>query len=342
MTILALAFAWNVSPLAWSLSKNGGDVTAQAKTWSPAISFLKAHLGAVVPRRGGRHGDALGGGVSRGRAASRSHAAGTGRTTSPRTRCSTTQLGPKAYLAWLRGLGVRYVVLPHATLDYSSRGEAALVRSGRSGLVRVFHTPESDDLPVPNPQSIITGPGSPVLTSVTQSRIGAEVRRGGTYRIAVRWSPYWHASLGCLSEGKDKMIRLTTRRAHFVRLTFRVNAARALDEIVGQQPTLQAAARRSGRPRRTACASRAPTTLPRCARSGRAASPDSRTSARLPTGAPTMRSAASASLMPFGHEPTPSFHAASIMFWAARPLSNWNAEPAIATTSVAPRTLPGA
>ena len=76
-----------------------------------------------------------------------------------------------------------------------------------------------------------------MLTSVTQSRIGAEVRRGGTYRIAVRWSPYWHASLGCLSEGKDKMIRLTTRRAHFVRLTFRVNAVRALDEIVGQQPS---------------------------------------------------------------------------------------------------------
>jgi hypothetical protein len=76
-----------------------------------------------------------------------------------------------------------------------------------------------------------------VLTSVTQSRIGAEVRRGGTYRIAVRWSPYWHASLGCLSEGKDKMIRLTTRHAHFVRLTFRVNATRALDEIVGQQPS---------------------------------------------------------------------------------------------------------
>ena len=132
---------------------------------------------------------------------------------------------------------MRYVVLAHATPDYSSRGEAALVRSGRLGLQRVFHTRELSIYRVPHARSIITGPGSPVLTSLTQSRIGAVVHRGGTYRIAVRWSPYWHASLGCLSQGKDKMIRLTTRHAHFVRLTFRVNAVRALDEIVGQQPT---------------------------------------------------------------------------------------------------------
>jgi hypothetical protein len=33
------------------------------------------------------------------------------------------------------------------------------------------------------------------------------------------------------------MIRLTTLRARFVRLTFQVNALRALDEIVGQQPS---------------------------------------------------------------------------------------------------------
>jgi hypothetical protein len=53
----------------------------------------------------------------------------------------------------------------------------------------------------------------------------------------VRWSPYWHASLGCLSKGKDGMIRLTTRHARFVRLTFQVSAARAIEELAGQQPS---------------------------------------------------------------------------------------------------------
>ena len=62
------------------------------------------------------------------------------------------------------------------------------------------------------------------------------MQRGGRYRVAVRWSPYWHASLGCLAKGGDGMIRLTTRRAHFVRLVFRVDATRALEEFAGQQP----------------------------------------------------------------------------------------------------------
>ncbi len=43
------------------------------------------------------------------------------------------ELGPRTYLAWLRGLGVRYVVLTNAPPDYSARAEAALFRSGRSG-----------------------------------------------------------------------------------------------------------------------------------------------------------------------------------------------------------------
>jgi hypothetical protein len=33
------------------------------------------------------------------------------------------------------------------------------------------------------------------------------------------------------------MVRLTTRRGHFVRLTFRVNASRALEELAGEHPT---------------------------------------------------------------------------------------------------------
>ncbi len=235
VSILALAFAWNVSPLAWSLFKNGGDVTAQAKTWAPAISYLRKNLApsyrveavdtathsaavyladARIPlARGWYRQDDF-----------------------PENELFYDRLGARTYLGWLHDLGVRYVVLPDATFDYSSRVEARLVRSGRLHLVRVFHNRDLSIYRVPHARSIITGPGSPMLTSLTQSRIGAVVHRGGTYRIAVRWSPYWHASLGCLSQGKDKMLRLTVRHPHFVRLTFRVNAVRALDEFVGQQP----------------------------------------------------------------------------------------------------------
>ena len=67
-------------------------------------------------------------------------------------------LGPKAYGAWLRGLGVRYVVLTSAPADYSARAEAALLRSGRSGLWRVLETPRLTIFAVPRPRPILTGP----------------------------------------------------------------------------------------------------------------------------------------------------------------------------------------
>ena len=56
---------------------------------------------------------------------------------------------------------------------------------------------------------------------------------------------------------------------------------------------------------------------------------------------PSTSAAHSLSLIPLGHEATPSFHAASIMFWAQRPMSIGRS-PATATTSDAPRTLSGA
>jgi hypothetical protein len=154
----------------------------------------------------------------------------------PQNEILYDELGPKAYLAWLRGLGVRYVVLAHAASDYSSRAEAKLVRSGEAGLVPAFRSGTLTIYAVPRPRSMITGPGSPRLAAFGESRISAVVPRAGAYRIAVRWSPYWHASSGCLTEGKDGMLRLTTRRAHAVRLRFHVNATRALEELAGQQP----------------------------------------------------------------------------------------------------------
>jgi hypothetical protein len=56
---------------------------------------------------------------------------------------------------------------------------------------------------------------------------------------------------------------------------------------------------------------------------------------------PTSDAAASASRTPFGHETTPSPHAASIMFWAARPASSARGH-TIATASAAVLTFSGA
>src|SRR6202008_2152322 len=60
-------------------------------------------------------------------------------------------LTPAAYRRWLRDLGVAYIVLTRSAPDYSSRQEAALVRSG-AGLRRVWASREIAIYAVPRPR----------------------------------------------------------------------------------------------------------------------------------------------------------------------------------------------
>ena len=71
--------------------------------------------------------------------ASRSRAAGTGSSTSPRTRSSTRTPSTRPHTSrWLHNLGVRFVLLPDTQLGrVGEEREAELVRSGRAGLVEV-------------------------------------------------------------------------------------------------------------------------------------------------------------------------------------------------------------
>jgi hypothetical protein len=105
-------------------------------------------------------------------------------------------LTPAAYGHWLRRLGVAYVVLTQSSLDYSSRQEAALVRSGRAGLRRVWASREVAVYAVPRPQLIVTGPDRPTVRAFRESRLVLHLSRGGTYAVAVRWSPYWQRRPG--------------------------------------------------------------------------------------------------------------------------------------------------
>jgi len=232
---VTLAVAWNVTPLAWSYVHGQSDATARAAAWNGAIAFLRENLGrsyrveAVDTQTHSAAVYLAEAGIPLARGWYRQD-------DFPQNEVLYDKPGAKVYLAWLRRLGVQYVVAPHATADYSSQSEARLVRSGRAGLRPVFHTRYLTVYKVPHARPMITGPGRPRLTSLTESGIDAVLPRGGTYRVAVRWSPYWHASLGCLSRGPDGMLRVVTRRPHYVRLTFHVNATRALEELAGQQP----------------------------------------------------------------------------------------------------------
>jgi hypothetical protein len=243
LPVVALALAWNVTPLAASLARGGSDVTAHAAVWRAPLAYLHAHL------QPGYRVEA----VDTADHWPDFYLAESG---IPLVRGWFRQddfpfddllyyrdLKPAAYRRWLRELGVAYVVLARSPPDYSSRQEAALVRSGRAGLRLVWASPEIAIYAVPRPRPIVTGPGRPTVLALHESRLLVRVTQRGTYRVAVRWSPYWHASTGCLVRARGGMLLLRTPTATTVRIAFDVDGASLLDAFAGNSPTCSPAGR---------------------------------------------------------------------------------------------------
>jgi hypothetical protein len=220
--VVALAVAWNVTPLATNWAQAEADVTASASVWTVPLAYLHSHLrpnyrveavdttehwpafylaSAGIPLvRGWFRQDDL-----------------------QVAALLYRRPSPSAYLRWLRSLGVAYVVLTKAPPDYSSRREAGLVRSGRAHLRLVLATPEISIYAVRRPRPIVTGPGPATVLALRQQALLLHVPQRGTYRIAVRWSPYWRSSTGCLLRGPHGMLWLRLKHEATVRISFDVD-----------------------------------------------------------------------------------------------------------------------
>jgi hypothetical protein len=125
-----------------------------------------------------------------------------------------TPLERGEYEAWLRSLGVRYVLLPHTQLGrIGEEREAELLRSGRSGLLEIARAGDVTLYELPQPTPILTGPGEARLSELGHDRVAGEVGAPGSYRLALRWTPTWRVEAGdvCLEEAPDGMTRVVAR-----------------------------------------------------------------------------------------------------------------------------------
>ena len=120
--------------------------------------------------------------------------------------------------------------------DHTSRREARLVRGGHAGLRKVFASRDVSIYAVPRPRPIVTGPGRPTVLALRESRLRLRVPRGGTYHVAIRWSPYLHASTGCLMRAPGGLLRLRTRTAATVRIGFDIDATSLFDAFAHTTP----------------------------------------------------------------------------------------------------------
>jgi hypothetical protein len=233
---LALAATWNVTPLAANFSHSSSDAgDAQQSYWKPAITYLHQHLS---PSYRVEAVDTLGHWSAVYLPEARIPLArGWFRQDDfPQNDILYGKFGRNAYVAWLHRLAVGYVVLTDSPPDYSARAEAALLKSGKSGLIPVMRTQHLTIFAVPHPAPLVSGPHPARVTRLGDSSITLALSGPGRYRVAVRYSPYWSATRGCVGEGKDEMLRITTRSGGDLRLAFTVGAVRALETLVGEGP----------------------------------------------------------------------------------------------------------
>jgi len=233
---LVLAAVWNATPIALSFARTTTDPESSRAYWQPAIGYLHHHLSPSFR-------------VEAVDTAEHWPAAYLPEAGIPIVRGWYRQsdypenellykgtLTSRAYDAWLRGLGVRYVVLSDATPDYSSRLEAQLIRQGKSGLLPVFRSTHVTVYEMPHATPIVTGPAPASVLWLWSSRLVLEVGAPGTYRVALRWSPYWQSAQACVAKAKDGMVLVRVPRSGLVDLTFALSVHSGLDALAGVTP----------------------------------------------------------------------------------------------------------
>jgi hypothetical protein len=148
-------------------------------------------------------------------------------------------LAPLAYRNWLRGMGVRFVVLPETRLGQKGEErEAALLRSGRSGLRRVFGSPQLAIYEVPRPEPILTGPGNPVVTQLDHAGIQGLLPAAGEYRLKIRYTRYWRVKAGavCVERAGRGMTVLRARMPGRFALAVPEGPGALVRALVGRAP----------------------------------------------------------------------------------------------------------
>jgi hypothetical protein len=142
------------------------------------------------------------------------------------------------YTAWLRQMGVKYVFLPNAPLDWSGPREAQILQTS-ADFTRVWSNSEWTvyELKDPSPMAVgLNGQPNPRVLSLLHQAIYLQVPGAGDYLIKATYSPYWQiteggGSLSQSSEGSDFLV-LHAQRAGFYGIQVRVTLQSSLRELV--------------------------------------------------------------------------------------------------------------
>ena len=140
-----------------------------------------------------------------------------------------------SYDSWLRRTGVHYVFLPDDPLDYSAVNEAKLLRSGQSGLAQLAKVGGWTVFALPKPTPIATPADRISILSLTSDAVTVRATRPGTYRLRLRYTPYWSVVRGhaCATPREPWGTDLRVTRAGIVQLSFDVHLGAFVGAVLG-------------------------------------------------------------------------------------------------------------
>ena len=92
---------------------------------------------------------------------------------------------------------------------------------------------------VPHATPLITGPAAATVVWLWPQRLVAQLDAPGSYRLRMRWSPYWrHVDRLRLRSRQDGMTQLTTHETGLIQLSFGVGVTRDVSKtLAGDSPT---------------------------------------------------------------------------------------------------------
>jgi hypothetical protein len=234
VTLLAGVFLWQALPAVAGWRTVTESRAQSAEYWYPVVAFVdrnhepgqRVHVVATADNWEAFHLAGRGVPLSRGWFRQDDF---------PANRPLYEELTPRRYASWLRRTAVRYVFLPDDPLDYSAEAEAELLRSGRSGLHVAARFGGWTVFEFPDARPIATPAGGITVIDLAPDAVTLRVHRPGTYRLRVRYTPYWSTQgvPACAEPMEPWGTRLRVDRPGLVRLSFNVRLGTFVGTVLG-------------------------------------------------------------------------------------------------------------
>jgi hypothetical protein len=192
---------WQWSPVVRDLEQVSAQPSVKPGFYAPLIDFLRgqprhdAYRVEVLPEA--HHWESAY--VPRGIYIARGWERQLDRKLNPLFYQSTPLTGPQ-YRSWLDDLGVGYVAVPHAPLDYAARPEKRMLKRGPPRyLERVYLSDDWTVYKVRNPAPLAIG-GK--MVKLRPQGFVVDTSAPGTVLVRVNWTPYWsiEQGTGCVEQ----------------------------------------------------------------------------------------------------------------------------------------------